>query len=209
MSDSLTETTSIAIEAVGSKWKLKSTGTVTKFAGWKAVYKTNSEDNELPVLKQEDKLNLKKLESIQHFTTPPAPSGNNAQPWRFFVVDNQEQKDLLQKNDIFYQDFVYTAPVIIVCCGDPAAFAKNKEFDDKNKDRALRDLSIATSFMTLRATELGLGTCYIGWVDKLKIKELLGIDTNFVLPYVLTVGYADEEPEPRNRWELKDIKLQK
>jgi len=34
---------------------------VTKFAGWKAVYKTNSEDNELPVLKQEDKLNLKNI----------------------------------------------------------------------------------------------------------------------------------------------------
>lgn len=72
MSDSLTETTSVGIEAKDTDWTLKAVGTVTKFAGWKAIYQTSGEDNELPAIKEGDELTLEKLESIQHFTTPPA-----------------------------------------------------------------------------------------------------------------------------------------
>ena len=53
-----------------------------------------------------------------------APSGNNAQPWRFRVLKDQESIVLLEKNKIAIQDFVYSAPLIIVCCADPSAFVK-------------------------------------------------------------------------------------
>ncbi|RJQ34171.1 type I DNA topoisomerase [Candidatus Parcubacteria bacterium] len=72
MSDAITETTSVEIIAEKTIWTLKASGTVTKFAGFKAVYDTNGDDNELPQVASGDQLKLESLEAIQHFTTPPA-----------------------------------------------------------------------------------------------------------------------------------------
>ncbi|MFA6307758.1 MAG: type I DNA topoisomerase [Patescibacteria group bacterium] len=72
MSEAVTETTTVAIDAKGTNWILKALGTVTKFAGWKAIYQNNDDENELPAIAKDDILNLDTLEAIQHFTTPPA-----------------------------------------------------------------------------------------------------------------------------------------
>jgi len=137
-----------------------------------------------------------------------APSGNNAQPFKFLVVKDKEIKEKLRKNNIFYQDFVYNAPIIIVCCADPNAYKKNIDgLDDQNHLRAVRDLSIASAFLVLRATELELGTCFIGWVQKEKIKEILNIPKDFLIPYVITVGFHDEPPKQRVRKNIEELLL--
>lgn len=137
-----------------------------------------------------------------------APSGNNAQPWKFFIVQDKKIVNSFREKDIFPQDWVYAAPVIIVCCSDAKAYSKNIEgIDDANKIRALRDLSIASAHIVLRSVELGLGTCYVGWRDEEKLKEILSIPRDYVLPYVITVGYANETPGPRPRKDMRDILL--
>jgi nitroreductase len=136
------------------------------------------------------------------------PTGNNAQPQRFYIVKKQEDKQKLKDNNIFFQDFVYTAPVIIVCAADPQVYTKQvKGWDSDNNTRALRDLSLATSFMLLRATELKLGTCVVGWIDKEKIKKILNIPSSYIVPYIVTLGYADEKPKERVRKDLNDFIL--
>ena len=72
MSDAVTETTSVVIDAKDTDWILKAVGTVTKFAGWKSIYHNNGEENELPSLAKDDILQLDTLDALQHFTTPPA-----------------------------------------------------------------------------------------------------------------------------------------
>ncbi len=72
MSDYITETTSVGIEARDTIWTLKAVGSVVKFDGWHKVYKSNADTNELPVLKTDDALELAKLEPLQHFTKPVA-----------------------------------------------------------------------------------------------------------------------------------------
>jgi nitroreductase len=137
-----------------------------------------------------------------------APSGNNAQPSRYFIIKDDETKKMLKKNKIFMQGFVYEAPVTIVCCADPHAYKKSVTgFDMTNDTRAIRDLSIAASFLVLRATELGLGTCFVGWVDKEKIKDVLNIPKEYIVPYVITLGYPDEKPAKRPRKNIKEILL--
>ena len=74
-----------------------------------------------------------------------APSGNNAQPWRFRIIRDEKTKKLLKDNKIFVQDFVYEAPVIIICCADPTKYPQPKEEDDADEIRAVRDLSIGTA----------------------------------------------------------------
>lgn len=137
-----------------------------------------------------------------------APSGNNAQPSRYLVIRDDETKSKLKKNNIFVQDFVYEAPVIIACCTDPSVYSKNVEgLDSSDETRAIRDLSIASAFLVLRATELGLGTCYVGWIDKEKIKDVLGISKENLVPYVITVGYSDEKVRPIPRKDISEILL--
>lgn len=137
-----------------------------------------------------------------------APSGNNAQPSRYYVVKDKKTKDKLRKNEIFDQDFVYKAPVIIVCCTNPNAYTKRVEGWDLPDDiRAIRDLSIASSYIVLRAVELGLGTCYIGWVKGEKIKEVLDIPKEYIVPFVIIVGHPAEEPKPTPRKSIDEILL--
>ncbi|MFH1505393.1 MAG: nitroreductase family protein [archaeon] len=137
-----------------------------------------------------------------------APSGNNAQPSRYLIVKDDKAKKKLKDNKIIRDEWAYDAPVIIVCCADPKAYTKSVEgWDDANKLRAIRDMAIASSFLVLQATELGLGTCYCGWIEKEKIKKVLGIPQHFIVQYVITLGYPAETPKSRPRKEIDEILL--
>jgi len=157
-----------------------------------------------------------------------SPSGCNAQPWRFFIVRDEDTKKKLIEKKAFQQKFVYRAPVIFVCCGDPTAYAgkyggeyqveegsvpadpaqRKKMFsqvEGKEKIRAIRDISIATGFMVLRATELDLGTSYIGLINEEVLKETLDIPERYVIPYVITCGYFDKNPPMRPRIDIEKL----
>ena len=133
-----------------------------------------------------------------------APSGTNAQPCRYKIIKDDKTKKKLKEDGIAKQGFVYDAPVLIVCCADPSVYKKTA-LDSDNEVRAIRDLSIASSFLVLRAAELGLGTCYIGWIEKEKIKQTLGIPNNFVVPFIITLGYPDEIKEATLKKPLDEI----
>lgn len=137
-----------------------------------------------------------------------APSGNNTQPSKYYIVKDSEAKLKLKASKVFSQDFVYASPAIIVCCTDPSAYTKRVEgWDLPDETRAIRDLSIASSFLVLRATELGLGTCYVGWAKGDKLKEVLKIPKRFVIPYVITLGYPAEHPPQRPRKKIDEVMM--
>ncbi|MGA2418038.1 MAG: nitroreductase family protein [Candidatus Staskawiczbacteria bacterium] len=141
-----------------------------------------------------------------------APSAYNAQPWKFFIVKDKNLKQKLKDNNIFKHPFVYEAPLIIICCGDPDVFPKER-FENIYSNAseigggvgAVRDVSIASQNLVLRATELGLGTCYIGLVNREKIKEILNIPKNYVLPFAILAGYPDEAPKPTPRKKIDEM----
>jgi nitroreductase len=157
-----------------------------------------------------------------------APSGCNAQPWRFYVVQDPKTLELLKRDEAFPQAFVYKAPAIVVCCGDATDYAgryggENQVEDGtvpadprerramfnivmgKNNLRTIRDVSIASAFMVLRATELGLGTSYIGLINEAAIHKALEIPEKLVIPFVITMGYPARIPSRTPRKELRDI----
>ncbi len=157
-----------------------------------------------------------------------APSGCNAQPWRFYVVQDLKTVELLKQNEAFPQAFVYKAPAIIVCCGDADAYIDRyggeNQIEDgtvpedpeerkamfsivmgKNTMRTIRDVSIASAFMVLRATELGLGTSYIGLINEAAIRKTLNLPRRLVIPFVITMGYPAQVPSRTPRKELRDI----
>ena len=137
-----------------------------------------------------------------------APSGSNSQPCKYYIVKDEETKERLKEKMIFEQEFVYQAPVIIVCCADVQVYRQGvKGWSEENENRALRDLSIASAFLVLRATELGLATCYVGWMKKDKIKDVLDLPRSYMVPFVVVVGYANEQPKPLPRKSIDEMLL--
>jgi nitroreductase len=134
-----------------------------------------------------------------------APSGNNAQPCKYFLIRKKKLKEKLKQNNIFPQEFVYTAPLIIVCCVNPNKYPKKEKIDDGNEKRAFRDLGIATAQLILRATELELGSCYIGWLKKEELKKILNIDEKLLIPFVITIGKAKEKGSQNEKTKIEEI----
>ncbi len=156
-----------------------------------------------------------------------APSGCNVQPTRYFIIKDKKLKEKLKKKRAFKQDFVYEAPIIVVLCGNPEEYENFKEIKYQQEEgtlpkdltevkkvlkgieeeRANRDISIASSFFVLRATELGLGTCYIGLVNRDVLKEELNIPKDWFVPFVIIMGYPAEDPRQRPRKDLNELIL--
>jgi len=63
---------SVAADINAKNYVFRANGQTIKFDGFLKVYPTKTEETELPDLEKNDKLNLVKLDSLQHFTEPPA-----------------------------------------------------------------------------------------------------------------------------------------
>jgi nitroreductase len=128
-----------------------------------------------------------------------APSAANRQEWRFIVVKNKETREKLAEaaNN---QQFVREAPVTIVACS-----TESERVMPCGQYAYIVDLSIAVSFMILEATEQGLGTCWLGAYDEVKVRNILQIPENVRVPAMFTLGVAAEEPHQRPRKHLSEI----
>lgn len=166
-----------------------------------------------------------------------APSGCNAQPWRFKIVRDGETKLRLAKA-AFNQMFVANAPVIIMCCADVRGYLDGSVsgVQDLGKIMALEDrivkilvkrtgdmeslpveqigmlvalnVAIAVEHMVLRALDFSLGTCWIRLFDVPMIKEIFHWDDNIFPVAMLPIGYPDEDPQPRPRLSLNELILE-
>ena len=134
-----------------------------------------------------------------------APSAKNVQSHKYFVVKDKETRKKLKEYEVFRQDYVYDAPLIIICCADPTQYPESVDVDANPNNYAHIDLSIATSFLVLRATELGLGSVFVAWIYRDKIKKILNIPEHYIIPFVIPIGYPAEEPKQKSRKDLGEI----
>jgi nitroreductase len=166
-----------------------------------------------------------------------APSGCNAQPWRFKVVKDVETK-LRLKRAAFNQSFIAEAPVVIVCCADVKAYMESTVsglqdlgelgsveeristsiLEKANKMKNLTaaqlgeqialNVAIAIEHAVLRALDFGLGTCWVRLVDRQMIREIFDWNDNLYVVALLPVGYSAESPEARRRLKLEEILIE-
>ena len=128
-----------------------------------------------------------------------APSASNMQNWKFIVVRDAEKREMLTEA-AYSQTFVGQAPIILVACGtDPDGVMKC------GQHRYTIDLSIATAFMVLAATEQGLGTCWLGSFNEKMVKEILNIPDRVRVVAMTPLGYPGEAPDARPRRKLEEI----
>jgi len=145
-----------------------------------------------------------------------APTGMNRQPWKFIIIEDKkiiklvsdETKILVKQMMPAYANqfstsadvICYNAPVLIFVCTE-----KDKQFENLN----LLDSVLATQNMFLKAYELGLGTCYMGFVNLLNTKpEVLtkiGVPENYqmMVPFILGHPKTAQGMGKRNKPEIK------
>ena len=144
---------------------------------------------------EEEKL-LKILEAGQY-----APSAVNNQPWHFIVVRDEDNHKKV--SEIYHRDWFNDAPVYIIICGDHTESWKRKE---DGKDHCDIDAAIAIDHMTLQATELGLGTCWICNFYVEKCREYFQLSDHIEPIAILSLGYPKNEIAPdKKRKSLEEI----
>lgn len=155
---------------------------------------------------------IKERRSIRQFTHEPmeketleklldaarwAPTASNQQRWRFVVVTSPSVKELIKK----FSPGIFAMPsAFIVICVEKAPGARAGA-----EVTYLADCAIAAQNIMLAAYELGIGTCVALSYAKVAVREILNLPENVEPLFVITLGYAAEDPEPPPRRELSQI----
>ncbi len=75
----------------------------------------------------------------------------------------------------------------------------------KDKEYPLLDIGIAANNICMQATELGLGSCILGWFDEKGLKQLLDVPEKKRIPLVISLGYSAAITRKKIRKPLKEI----
>lgn len=132
-----------------------------------------------------------------------APSACNAQPWKFIVVDEPQLKEKIARTTFStiapFNKFALEAPVIIAIVMEKPSLLSQIGGRIKDKDFYLIDIGIAAEHFCLQATELGLGSCMIGWFDEKEVIKLLNVPSKKRMGLLITVGYESCMLRKKNR----------
>jgi nitroreductase len=130
-----------------------------------------------------------------------APTAKNLQPFQFVVVCDQAGLAALAKG--YAAPWFAEAPVVIAICVEPSKGWTRDRTDGKNYCEI--DAAIAADHMTLAATDLGLGTCWVGAFDPAVIREALALPAGIEPLILLTLGQPDDEGRPKTRKPLDEL----
>ena len=119
-----------------------------------------------------------------------APSGANLQPCEYIVVDNST---LLDKVFATLKWAGYIAPAGNPPEGKrPAAYIIiliNKEINKYGE----KDAAASIENMILTALEKGIGSCWIGSIERGRLRQILKIPKEYKIDSVLALGYSAEK----------------
>lgn len=129
-----------------------------------------------------------------------APSAVNYQPWHFIVIT--ETENLAELHEVYPRNWFREAPVCIVVCADHHQSWKRRS---DLKDFADVDAAIAIDHLVLKATELGLGTCWVCNFDTVLTRKLLNLPESIEPIALIPLGYTTAELPVKSRKPLSEI----
>ena len=129
-----------------------------------------------------------------------APTGVNAQPFKVYVIDTK--KYIEELSEIYSAKWFVEAPYVL-CVVAVKDEAWTRPWDRKNISDI--DATIVMDHIILAATDVGLGTCYIGAFKKYKAHEFLNLKENEEPVLFTPLGYGNAEPRETPRKELDEF----
>ena len=118
-----------------------------------------------------------------------APTAKNLQEQHVYVI---QAPDMLAKIDTI-TPCRYGAPTVLVVAFD----SKNVfTYPGGKRDSGVEDATIVATHMILAATDEGVDSCWINFLDPEKLAETLGLPENEEVLMVMDLGYAAEGAGP-------------
>jgi nitroreductase len=125
-----------------------------------------------------------------------APSATNSQDWFFYIVKSKETREKIAATEpLKVNQFLGKAPVVIVGCEraigvvGAASGAFLKVVGARNRSWADVDVTIALEHMVLTATDLGVGSCWVGMFDGRRVSGILDMPGDQHIVALLALGY--------------------
>lgn len=121
-----------------------------------------------------------------------APSAANLQPIRYILVTNH---DLRKKIFPAIKWAGYVAPKGTPSPGEePIAYVIVLANKDVAREDYQLDAGAAIENLLLTAVEEGIGSCWLGAIDRHAIREILDVSDLFEIESVVALGYPNEDP---------------
>ncbi|MDJ0784864.1 MAG: nitroreductase family protein [Desulfosarcinaceae bacterium] len=123
-----------------------------------------------------------------------SPSSRGFNPWSFVIVRDRAMLTALAQAKPHGASFLAKAPLAFVICADPTA-----------SDVWVEDASIATLYLHLAASDLGLGSCWIqlrkrdhadGGRARDFVADQLGLPTGLEVLAMMAIGYPEAVKAP-------------
>jgi nitroreductase len=129
-----------------------------------------------------------------------APTAGHREPCRFIVIENKELIKYVSDETkvLVKQRFPPIAPRFsteadVICYNAPVLILVCTEKDQRMANMNLLDSVLAAENMFLKAYELGLGTCYMGFIQFLNAKpdvlEKIGVPENYDMMVPFVIGH--------------------
>ena len=144
---------------------------------------------------------IKKRHSVRSYTgqIPPdsdivkilkaadmAPSAGGLKSRKVFVFKDQRVRRELA-NAARQQDFVAQAPILLVFCANLEMIAT---YGRRGRDLfCIQDTSAAVENALLKATDLGLGSCWVGAFDEEEVSKICRLPQWLRPVTLVTIGY--------------------
>ncbi len=141
-----------------------------------------------------------------------APSGHNRQPWKFQIVRG-ELKDKIA--DTLYQKtiniegstaphtsgIIKEAPVLLI--------VYLTEYNAENYLYDILSIGGAIENLLLRATDMNLGSLWIGNTSLIEEELKTLLDTNLRVISTVAIGYKNQDPHARPRKSLEEVIIER
>ena len=121
-----------------------------------------------------------------------APSAANLQPCEYIII---KDKKVCRKIFKALRWAAYIAPKGTPAKGErPTAYIVVILNKNRSGKWGKEDASAGIENIILTAAEIGIGSCWLGAIDRPKIKAMLKIPDFCSVEYVVALGYPDEHP---------------
>ena len=129
-----------------------------------------------------------------------APTAKNIQPQKIYVVQSIEGIEKIDK----VSPCRYNAPTVLVICSNKDIAFKKEEYSTYEMDAC-----IVATHMMLEATNVGLGSIWIEFFDKEKLKQEFDLEKNIEPICLIPIGYTADDysgnPMHNVRKSIEDI----
>lgn len=128
-----------------------------------------------------------------------APTASNRQPFQVIVIHTKGREQEISR--ICRASWFTQAPIVICICGISSEGWVRRD----GKNYCDVDVAIAMDHLILAATDLGLGTCWVGAFHPDVAREVLKIPDGAEPIAFTPLGYPDDHPREKVRKSINEI----